>query len=151
MSIYLNHTKGCFSWVSRETVSILSINKHASGGANLVPIVVPEIRCLIYLLSSKQIFFRTKSTVLISSFVGIVCFSLLSSTSIRAFNPASCGMLGYKSTMFVVTKIAFSGIEPISCFFFITSPESLMYDHPLRIKGFKWQYKNSQHFSVVVP
>ena len=26
--IYLNHTKGCNYWVSRKTVSILSINKH---------------------------------------------------------------------------------------------------------------------------
>ena len=50
---YLNHTKRCNSWVSRKAVSVLSINKHAYRGANLVPIAVPEIFCLIYPLNSK--------------------------------------------------------------------------------------------------
>ena len=47
-SVYLNHTKGCNSWVSRKAVSILSIDKHAYGEANLLPIAVPEICCLIW-------------------------------------------------------------------------------------------------------
>ena len=37
-------------------------------------------------------------------FVGIVCSSLLSSTSLRDFNLASSGMLGYKPTTSAVTK-----------------------------------------------
>ena len=52
-SIYLNHTKGCISWVSRNTVSILSITNTRKVGANLVPTAVPEICCLICPLNSK--------------------------------------------------------------------------------------------------
>ena len=136
-SIYLNYTKGGNSCVSRKAVSILSINRHAYGGANLVPILVPDICSLICPLNSKQLFFRTKSAILISLLVGILCCSLLSSTSLRAFNPVSCGMLGYKPTTSVLTKIAFWGIEPNFRVFFIKSPESLIYDHPLCIKSFK--------------
>ena len=135
-AIYLNHTKGCNFWVSRKAVSIFYINKQTQGGANLVPIAVLEICCLIYPLYSKKLFFRTKSAILISSLVGM-CFSVLSSTSLRAFNPASCGMLGYKPTTSAVTKLVFSVIEPKFCVFLIKSPESLMFDDLLCIKGFK--------------
>ena len=66
------------------------------------------------------------------SFLVIVSSSLLSSTSLRAFNPALCGMLGYKPTTSTVAKIAFSRIEPKLRVCFIKSLESLMYDdHPL--------------------
>ena len=47
----------------------------------------------------------------------MVC-SLLSSASLKAFNPASCGMLGYKLTTFAV---------PIFDVLFTKSSESLMY------------------------
>ena len=137
-SIYLNHAKGCNSWFSRKAVSILFISKHTQGGANLVPVAVPEICCLICPLNSKYLFFRTKSVILISSLVGIVCCFLLSTTSLWAFNPVSCDMLGYKPTTPAVAKIAFSGIEPKFRAFFINSYESLMYHHPFYIKGFMW-------------
>ena len=69
--------QGCNSWISRKAVSIFFLRKHAYGGANLVPVAVPEICYLICLLNLKQLFFRTKSAILISSLVGIVCYSLL--------------------------------------------------------------------------
>ena len=42
-SIYLNHNHGLTSSKSRKSFSISSINKHGYGGANLVPMDVPEI------------------------------------------------------------------------------------------------------------
>ena len=42
-SIYLNYNHGLTISESRNVFSILSINKHACGGANLVLMAVPEI------------------------------------------------------------------------------------------------------------
>ena len=130
-SMYLNHTEGCNTWLSRKAVSILSINKQASGGGKLGTNTVQEICCLICPLNSKKLFFRIKSAIPISSSVGIACSSLLSSIFLRAFNPALCGMLGDKLTTSAVSKIAFSSIEPKLLVFLIKSPDSLMYKHPL--------------------
>ena len=44
-SIYLNHNHGLTISESRKSLSILSINKHAYGGTNLVPVAILEI-CL---------------------------------------------------------------------------------------------------------
>ena len=46
-----------------------------------------------------------------------VFFSLIKYL-LRAFNPASCGMVGYKPTMSIMTKIALLVIEPKSHVFF---------------------------------
>ena len=42
-SIYLNYNHDLTVSDSRKSFSILSINKDAYGGANLVPMAVPEI------------------------------------------------------------------------------------------------------------
>ena len=42
-SIYLNHNHGLTISEPRKLFSILSINKHAYGGTNLVPMAVQEI------------------------------------------------------------------------------------------------------------
>ena len=53
MSMYLNHTKGYNCCVSRKLSKNLFMKRHAYGGANLVPVAVPETCCLILLLNSK--------------------------------------------------------------------------------------------------
>ena len=42
-SRYLHHNHGLTISESRKSFSILSINKHAYGGANVAPMAVPEI------------------------------------------------------------------------------------------------------------
>ena len=103
--MYLNHTKGCNCCVSRKLVSNLSMKRHAYGGANLVPIAVPETCCLILLLNSKKLFFNTNPAILTKSSVGIHFLSCLSKASLRALKPASWGMLGYNPTTSAVTKV----------------------------------------------
>ena len=50
---------GWRSWVLRKSVSVLSMQVKAYGGANLVPIAVPEICCLSA-INFKQIIFQNK-------------------------------------------------------------------------------------------
>ena len=46
--MYLNHTsRGCF-YVSKQPVSISSMDMKVLDGANFVPITVPTISCLVY-------------------------------------------------------------------------------------------------------
>ena len=74
----------------------------AYGAANLVPTAVPEIRCLISLLSSKKLFLRTNSANLTRLLVGI--FEVCSSNFLfNAKIPSLCGMLGYIPTASAVT------------------------------------------------
>ena len=134
--MYLNHTKGCNCCVSRKLVSNLSMKRHAYGGANLVPIAVPET-CLILLLNSKKLFFNINSAILTKSSVGIHFLSCLSKVSLRALKPASWGMLGYNPTTSAVSKIALSGIVLRFLVLFMKSPESLIYDQPFCMIGFK--------------
>ena len=88
-SMYLSHTKGCNCCVSKKLASNLSKKKHAYGGANLLPIAVPETCCLTLLLKSNQLFFNTNSSILTKSFVGMHFTSCLSKAFLRALNPAS--------------------------------------------------------------
>ena len=75
--LYLSNTKGCNCCISRKLVLNLSMKKRpAYGGANLVPIAVPET-CLILLLNSNKLFFNTNSAILTKS-VGIHILSCLS-------------------------------------------------------------------------
>ena len=60
------------------------------------------------------------------------------------------GVLGYRATTSDVTKIAPSGTLCKSFTLFIKSPESLIYDLPFYITGFRWWYKNADAFSVGV-
>ena len=46
--MYLSHTKGVTVCVSRKSISTLSMKTHAYGGANLVPMAVPEICYLTF-------------------------------------------------------------------------------------------------------
>ena len=60
-------------------------------------------------------------------------------------------MLQYNSTWPTVTKIALSGIVPRFLVLLMKSPESLIYDQPFCMIGFKLCSKNSEHFSVGLP
>ena len=55
-SMYLSHTEGFTASVSIELFSTLSIKIHAYGGADLVPMAVPEICCLTFESNSKKLF-----------------------------------------------------------------------------------------------
>ena len=113
------------------------MKRHAYGGANLVPMTVPKTCCLILLLNSKKLFFNTNSAIVTKSSVGIQFFSCLSKDSLRALNPTSWVMLGYYPTTSPVTKIALSGIMLRFLVLFIKSLESLIYDQPFGMIGFK--------------
>ena len=125
--MYLTHSKGCNCYVSRKIVSNLFMERYAYGGVNLplllVAFAVPKTCCSILLLNSKKLFFNTNSAILTKSSVRIDFLSYLSNASLRAFEPASCGMLGYNPTTSVVTKIALSGIMLRFLVFFMKSPE----------------------------
>ena len=45
LRMYLSHTEGVTVCVSRKSISTLSMKTHAYGGANLVPMPLPEICC----------------------------------------------------------------------------------------------------------
>ena len=62
-SIYLNHNPGLTISESRNSISILSINTHAYGGANLVPSSFPEICCMILVSNSMKLFFNINSAI----------------------------------------------------------------------------------------
>ena len=81
----------------------------AYGGANLVPIAVPEICWNMSLL------LNTNSAILIKSSVGMFFERLLSSLA-----------SGITPTTSAVTSIALSGIHPKVFLFFQKLPESLM-------------------------
>ena len=109
-SIYLSHTKGFTFCVSRKLISTLSMKIHAYGGANLVPMAIPEICCLTFEPNSKKLFLSKSSAISNKSanFLSDLSFNF----SYSALTPASCGILGYKPTTSAVTKNASSGILP---------------------------------------
>ena len=59
-SVYLTHQNFLFLCFSKNSVSTLSMKIQAYVGAYLVPISVPEICCLIWLLNLKKKFFLNK-------------------------------------------------------------------------------------------
>ena len=63
LSMYFNHTKSSTVCVSRKLVSTLSMNIHAYGGANVIPMAVPEICCLTFESDSKKLFLSTNSAM----------------------------------------------------------------------------------------
>ena len=106
-SIYLNHNHGLTISESRNSFSILSINKHAYGGANLVPIAVPEICWMILVSNSKKLFFQ----YVFSHFSYVsrwnFLFALSSNFSHKAWRPAPWWILGYRPTTSAVTNMGF--------------------------------------------
>ena len=52
-SIYRNQTIDLSFWLSRKSVSTLSVNMQAYSGAHFVPIAVPDSCCLTFPLNSK--------------------------------------------------------------------------------------------------
>ena len=80
-SMYLNRTRGCNCYASRKLVSNLPMKRHAYGGADLLPIAVPETWYLVLLLKPKKLFFSTNSAILTESSAGIDFLSCLSKTS----------------------------------------------------------------------
>ena len=87
--MYLNHTKGCNSCVSKKLISNISINKHAYGNANLVPIALPKACFLMLLLNSKRLFFKANPSTLTKSPVGMDFLPSLFKASLRSAKPAS--------------------------------------------------------------
>ena len=57
-------------------------------------------------------------------------------------------MLGQKPTLSAVNKIASSAVVLRFMVLFMKSPESLIYDQPFCIIGFKLWSRKSEHFSV---
>ena len=84
-SIYLSQTQRFKFYVVKKSVSNLSINMHTYGGANFVPMAVPEICCFIFESNSKKLFFRTNLAICRRSSVAI----LLSSRSSNLADNAS--------------------------------------------------------------
>ena len=76
----------------------------AYGGANLAPMAVSEICCLILFLSSKKMFLRTNSANLTRSLIGIFEEVLFSNWFFNAKIPSLSGTLGYRPTASVVTR-----------------------------------------------
>ena len=70
-SIYLNYNHGLTISGSRKSFSILSVDKHLHGGANLVPMAVPEICWMILVSNSKKLFANINSAISTKSVHGI--------------------------------------------------------------------------------
>ena len=103
---------------------------HAYGGANLVPMAVPEICCLTFESNSNKLFLSTNSAMSTKSTDGTLLFDPSSYYSYNALSPASCGILGYKPAISPVTKKASAGILPRLWIFSEKSPVSFTYDFP---------------------
>ena len=111
-SMYLSHTKGFITCVSRKSISTLPMKIHAYGGANLVPMAVPETCCLTFESNSKKLFLSTSSAMSTKFAEGTFLSDLSSNFSYGALSPISCRILGYKPTTSAVTKNPSSGILP---------------------------------------
>ena len=83
-SMYLSHTKGFTVYVSRKSISTLSMKIHAYGGANLVPMPVPEICYLTFESNSKKLFLSANSSMSTKSADGTFLFDLSSNFSSSA-------------------------------------------------------------------
>ena len=136
-SVYLSHTKGFTTCVSRESISTLSMKIHAYVGANLVPVAVPEICCLTFGSNSKKLFLSTNSAMSTKSTDRSFLSDLSYNFSYSALSPESCGILGYKLTTSAVTKNASSGILPRLLITSKKSPVSFTYDFPDFITGWR--------------
>ena len=101
---------------------------HAYGGANFVPMAVPEICCFIFESSSKKLFFRTNLAICRIPSVAILSSSGSSNLPDNASSPYACEILGYEPTTSALTNIAFSGNLPRSLSFLKKSLVSFMYD-----------------------
>ena len=135
--MYLSHTKGFTTCVSRKSIATLSMKIHVYGGANLVPMAVPEICRLTFESNSKKLFLSTNSTMSTKSAVGTFLSDLSSNFSFSALSPISCGILGYKPTTSTVTKNAYSRILPRLLIFYKNSLVSFTYDFPDFITGWR--------------
>ena len=82
-SIYLNYYHDLTVSESRKSFSILSINKDAYGGANLVPMAVPEICWMILFSNSKKLFFSINSAISTKSVDGIFLSAFSSNFSYK--------------------------------------------------------------------
>ena len=136
-AIYLSLTLGFKFCVVKKSVLNLSIKMHAYGGANSIPLTVPEICCFIFESNSKNLFFRTNLAVPRRFSVAILLSSRSSYLADNASSPSSCGILGYKPATSVVTKIVFSGKLPRWFSFLKKSLLSFMCDSADYIVGFR--------------
>ena len=135
--MYLSHTKGFTTCVSRKSIATLSMKIHVYDGANLVPMAVPEICRLTFESNSKKLFLSTNSAMSTKSAVGTFLSDLSSNFSFSALSPISRGILGYKPTTSTVTKNASSRILPRLLIFYKNSLVSFTYDFPDFITGWR--------------
>ena len=110
---------------------------HTYGGANFVPMAVPEIYCFMFESNSKNLFFRTNLGISRRSSVAILLSSRSSNLADNASSLSTCGILGYKPTTYGVTSIAFSGNLPRSFSFLKKFLVSFMYYLADCIVGFR--------------
>ena len=123
-SMYLSHTKSFTACVSRKSISTSSLKIHAYGGANLVPMEIPEIYCLTFESNSKKLFVSRNSAMSIKSANRTFLSDLSSNFSYSALSPASCGILRHKPTTSAATENASSKTQPRLLIFSKKSPVS---------------------------
>ena len=123
-SMYLSHTKGFTTYVSRTSISTLSMKIYTYGSTNLAPMVVPEICCLTFESNSKKLFLSTNSAMPTKSADGTFLSDLSSNFSYSALSPASCGILRHKPTTSAATENASSKTQPRLLIFSKKSPVS---------------------------
>ena len=102
---------------------------YAQGGANFVPIAVPEICWYTLVSNSKKLFFKTSFAILIRFSVGISLRVLWSKASLSALKPDSWVMLGYNPTTSAVNCRASLGIS-MFLILLLKSLESLTHEAP---------------------
>ena len=79
----------------------------------------------------KICYLKQNPVILTKSSIGTYFLPCLSKAFLKAFKPASWGMLGNNYTASVVTKLSFSGMVLSFFILFIKSSESLICDLPL--------------------
>ena len=87
LPIYWSQVKGVYSWFSKNSPFILSINMHAYAGEHLISVAIPEICCLIWQSDSKKLIFKTKYVILTNSVLRVRFCLLLLSSSLKALGP----------------------------------------------------------------
>ena len=147
-SIYLHHKYGLLSTILGIFFSSYAINKILQGEANFVAIAVPLFCFKVFSLKLKILCFKTNSANSTSVSVDTSSLSFLLSFFLRADNPSSCGILGYKSTTSTVDRRLLLGKFLRERSFFMKSLVSLIYNLIVLAIGCKWKSKNEEIFSV---
>ena len=88
-SIYLTHQNGLSLYISKNSVSTSLMKIEAYIGAHVLPIAALVIYCLIWLLNSNKLLFKTNSAICTRSSVGIfsvlICVLVLSEPLVRYY------------------------------------------------------------------